>query len=336
MQIMKNSFLLIITIIISIFPLWSSIKNYQSGVVQFTVLNEMRNNGLTLKGKELIETLDKTYPNISITTLPLYSIQALYDNAFKDYESALENTRRAEGINPYLMFNESIKLMTFKNLGIKDSAYFYAEKALVENPFNPRHYTQYASSLVQQDSIDRLVNEFFNFKFNFDKQIQMAFMSSVIGKEINDKRVDSLAKTLINKNKIELSLLGYYFLNGIENTKKSIETAKKAAVEFAQGQFSKASILYKNAVDLNPYDLMNIQNLGLSYFKDAKYELANECFQTIINSDYPEKMNAHYYLANSLNQLGETQRACENLSIATTLGHEESSLLMYKICNKLE
>lgn len=330
---MNSKIFLVGLLIICFFPLWSSIKDYQSAKVQYLVLNEL-NSGSRVKREnyELLKNLDKTYPNISVTTLPLYSVEALYDIMFQDYKSALYNSIRARNINPYLMFNESIMSDIYKKMGLKDSAQFYARKAFENIPGNGKHFMQYLNLLIENDNIPDIINEYFKSEFKNQPSFKKVFLAAIVGKEINSRRIDSLVKTLLYDENEELKILSYYHLNGIENTKKAIEISKNAFIKFNEKKYSEAVLLYEQANQLNPYDISNLENLALSQLNAQQFENASQNFQKIINSDFINKGKSYYGLGLVNLKIGDTINACIDFYEAYKLGNKDSFELYSKLC----
>ena len=332
---MKNNKLLYTLLLITcILPLWSSIKDYQSAKIQYKVLGEInsKSNLLTRENYELLKKQDKSYPNLTITALPMYSIEAFYDISFGDYKSALYNTIRAKSINPYIMFNESLMSDIYKKIGLKDSAQYYARMAFKNLPGNEKHFMQYANLLIEENQMDELISVYFSSDFKTKDIFKKVFLSGVVGKSIKNTKVDSLALSLIDSQNLELKILAYYYLNGIENTKKAIELSKEGLKSFIKKDYENADSLYLEAINLNSYDVSNYQNLGLVKLNLKEYSKAIDNFKIIIDSFNLKNDKSYYLIGVSHLKNGDTIMACNNLLEANKLGNKNSIMLYKKLC----
>ena len=330
----KNKLLYTLLLVISIFPLWSSIKDYQSAKIQYKVLGEVNsaNNLLTRENYELLKKHDKSYPNLTITALPMYSLEAFYDISFGDYKSALYNTIRAKGINPYIMFNESLMSDIYKKIGLKDSAQYYARIAFKNLPGNEKHFMQYANLLIEENQIPELISVYFSSDFKTRDIFKKVFLSGVAGKNIKNRKVDSLALSLIDSQNSELKILAYYHLNGIENTKKAIELSKEGLKSFKEKDYKNSDSLFQKAINFNSYDVSNYQNLALVKFNLNEYSNAIDNLKMIIDSFNLKNDRSYYLRGVSHLKNGDTIMACNDLLEANKLGNKNSIKLYKKLC----
>jgi tetratricopeptide (TPR) repeat protein len=112
---------------------------------------------------------------------------------------------------------------------------------------------------------------------------------------------------------------------------KSVETKKdirKSDSLFAQamklqreGKFSKAQILYRKAIKLNPDNIQALNNLGVTYISQKRYKRAIARFNDVlkINPDYTD---AHYNLACVYAKKNNSDRSLLHLKDAIDLNPE--------------
>lgn len=332
---MKNRFILFLFIFFSTILLHLSYKDYHSAKIQNFVINELNSGGKTLKKSnyELLKNLDKSFPNLSATALPMYSVQALYDDAFGDTQSALINANKARGVNPYLMFNESVLAQIYKKIGLKDSAHFYSKTAYRNLPGNGKHFLQYANTLIEQNNFQELIPEYFNSKFKSDINFKKVFLGAVVGKNLLSRRIDSMAIIEQYSKNDELRLLSLYVLNDKEPVKsafKSTETAKKY-VEI--NNYDKAIELYKSALINNPFDFKSTEELAFLLILQNRYKEAIKYLNQIVDNNYTNKTEAYYGLGLSYYDIGDNINACKYLEYAINFNSKKAQNLHEKICS---
>ena len=332
---MKDKLIISLLVFLSLGLFYSSYKDYQSARVQYLVINEMNNGDKTLKRQnyELLKKLDKSYPNITVTTLPLYSVEALYDLSFGNIESALINTVKARKINPYLMFNESILADVYKKMGLKDSAHFYAKKAYKNLPGSGKHFLQYANTLIEQNKFAELIPEYFNSNFKDRINFKKVFLGAVVGKDIASRRIDSMATKEIYSTNEELRVLALFRLNGQKNGIESYKLSKRAENLMEQNDIEKAIETFKSAIAKSPYDYKSIEDLGFLYLLKGDYNNAIDNFEIIIQNSNTIKSQSYYGLAYSFYQLGEISKACDYLDLSINLNNQKAVNLSNQICS---
>lgn len=332
---MKSKFILFIFVFICFTLLFLSFKDYQSAKVQYLVINELNSGGKSLKRSnyELLMNLDKSFPNLSATALPMYSVQALYDNAFGDIKSALVNAIKARGVNPYLMFNESILAEIYKKIGLKDSAHFYSKKAYNNLPGSGKHFLQYANTLIEQNNFQELIPEYFNSKFKGDINFKKVILGAVIGKNLISKRIDSMAVVEQYSKNDELRLLSLYVLHDKELVKSSFKSTESAKKYVEINNYDKAIELYKTALSKNPFDFKSTEELAFLLILQNKHIEAIKYFKKIIENKYTKKTDAFYGLGFSYYTIGDNINACKYLEYANNLNSKKAQNLYGKICS---
>lgn len=334
MKAIQSRIILALLLMVSGACLWSTYKDYFSATVQYKVLNEINSKtNLKRENYELLSALDKSYPNLSVTTLPLYTLQAFYDLAFGNTKDALYNAIRAKDINPYLMFNESVLSDIYKKMGVKDSAQYYASYAYKNIPGNGKHFLQYANMLIEQKDIPKLMEEFFNSPFKDNPIFIKVFLGAVVDKEIISKRIDDLALGQIhNVNHPDLRILCFYWLIGEQETKQALEINRQAASDFQSGKYIQAIEKFEKAISINPYDYLNYENLGMALIKSQQFARAKESFEAVITQDKAPKAKSYYGLGYAALLLGEKNIACDNFLKSSLLEYSEATKIYNRNC----
>lgn len=293
----------------------SSFMIHRSYVIQTSILSELNTNKFTSNTFELLKYMNRDYPNISVTSLPMSGIYARYLFAFDDTNQALEVLNNESNFKDYTYYGENLKAIIYRSIGVQDSSFHYSKLAYSNMPGNANHYEQYIKSLLsQQDSLS-IVSSLKDVNYKSDVQFAQVFLSACLSMNISNDSVMKYSKELkdIYSESDEVSLMADYLVYGQQNIQISFEIAKQAQSYFENENFDKSEELFKYAIELNPEDYSNYENLGFTYFKLEKYSLAIEMFEKVISDFSPNTGKSEYLLALSYNNIGDNVKACKLL-----------------------
>ena len=126
---------------------------------------------------------------------------------------------------------------------------------------------------------------------------------------------------------------GYYMLQVGEDKMFEADFYYQSAMEdFENEEFEKAAQLFIKASELNPYELVYLENAANSYMKIGKDEEALDLLNKLINDIGSKSSKAHYFRGLLLYDLNETEKACYDLKIADEAGLFGSSGLFSVLC----
>ena len=134
-----------------------------------------------------------------------------------------------------------------------------------------------------------------------------------------------------------LHLMNMHFSHAERDAKKAIALNPQAhpvyntlgQIYLAQNQFVEAEESYWTAVHYDPSNALYLYHLGLSSYRQEKYQQAAEAFAAASRSTlpYPEyDLLNQYYLGHSLQQIDQPQLAEETFAVMTKFGNSLQDL----------
>lgn len=313
MQLKANFILFLLS---SILCLYSSYKVFNSYVLQYNLVEEYNKQTFNSNTAQKIFRENLTYPNISVTTIPLVAIKANYLIIEEKFDEALQVLNAPIKDNPNLFFKESLKAKIFRALQIKDSAEFYSKKAYYGLPRNPVHFENIAIIHGANSDIDSLVSAF-NYVEHTNPQIFQMFFATLLN---IDKPYPDSVKEIANKS---LSLfprdegvitLAKYILYGRVNVDQSVIISKQAQKEFNSKNFEESLKLYLKCIELNPGDSSFFENVGLIYYELKDFESAIKYLSLSIDMPRTVEGKTEYLLGLSYAETQNFELACKYLT----------------------
>jgi len=156
---MIKRLVLFITIISSLFSVYVSYSVFKSMIDQTVVDIDISNKLNSIEYKN-IDGLFSSFPNVSVTTIPLNSYKAFYYYNFKNYDKALTILEESRLHNPYIFFVEFLKAKIFESQNQIDSAITYSKQAFYGWPKNIDHFRFYTDLLSQKGDTTEILNAF--------------------------------------------------------------------------------------------------------------------------------------------------------------------------------
>ena len=158
---MIKRLILLIACIISFFSVYVSFSVFK-GMIDQTIVDIDLSKKMNSIEYNDIENLFSTFPNVSVTTIPLNSYKAFYYYNYKNYDKALSILEESRLHNPYIFFVEFLTAKIFQSQKELDSAIFYSKKAFYGWPKNVDHFILYTDLLAQKGDTTEILNAFGN------------------------------------------------------------------------------------------------------------------------------------------------------------------------------
>ena len=288
---------------------------HRSYVVQTAILSELNTNKFSSNTFDLLKYMNRSYPNVTVTSLPMSGVYARYLFSFDDTKTALEVIDNETEFKDYTYYAENLKAIIYRSIGIQDSSFYYAKQAYLNMPGNANHYEQYIRSLLAQKDSLSIVSSLKNVSYKSDVQFAHVFMSACLSLNFSNDSVKYYSKEFkkLYSNNEEASLMADYLVYGQKNIQISFEIAKQAQSFFENENYEKAEELFNYAIELNPVDYSNFENLGFTYFKTGRYSEAIEMFKKVIDDFSPKTGKSEYLLGLSYENIGDNKLACKFL-----------------------
>ena len=325
-----------IILLICLFSLSVSYRMYQSMKLQVEVIQEFNSKSYTDQTLSKVLEMDYSFPNITVTTLPMSDIVAKYFFLSKDFDSALSILDKDNSkSNPYLYTREILKAEIFAELNVADSALYYSKIAFTNMPNNP-YYFQFMSKYMNKLGYKDSIVEYYKL---IPDQSQLSNYQTILAFFANDNNSDNtfikqLAKkarsTFQSENTIQV--LSDYVLYGSDNVRTAVKLAENAALLSKDSKYEEVSKLYIEAASLNPGDYTYFENAGYTLGLLGKHEEAIPYLSQVVDSLNPGTGKSEFLMGYSYGQLGQNELACKYLRKSIKLNFQPAYQEFNKVC----
>lgn len=315
------------------FALYSNYRVFKSFVEQKNIYIDFNRFDFS-NPPDGVQEFEDQYPNISVTTLPIKALKALYLDE-KELEKAIEMTKASTADNPHLYFSEAMLSLYYSKLGKLDSAKYYAEKAYKNAPSIDLHAAFYLPFLRNQPNSKDYNQALTNIKLSNSASLWQGYMEVMLNfkDSLNpqEKELIALAKQKFpNSN----------FFKALEITKnydkqnliKADSLAKKALVQFRAKEYSGAIDLFKRAHQLIPAESAYIENIARSYMLSQDFENAIRYFQVLIDDYNFNTGEPELYIGTMHHKLKNLEKGCEYLLKAIGKNNTTAKRLYTQLC----
>ena len=269
----------------------------------------------------------------------------LYSLKEKNYPQAIKYFNLSHKINPHTGRTEWYKYRMHKELGNKDSTYYYAMKAFEIRPRNESYYYSAIDvEVIKKDTLGvlNIHNEFFkyvnqpNIWLNTSSALALSNYSSKGLIEFIDNALTEFPQdtTLLNRKKS--------FLNDAlikqNNVQKVITVTPKTnylalASQFgAENKFDKALLYYKKALIEDPNNITITQNIGICYFKTNQFKSAILYLEKTLNSPTLTDGKTEFILGASYLNTNNKEKGCHFIKIADSKKYAPAKDVLAQYC----
>jgi len=326
----------IIILIFSCLSVYFHYHNNVSSEIQKLIYDDLYNGQFRESSTERFNVLNMDYPNLTLSSLPIKGMIARYFFLGARYDEALELLNESMNVNPYIMYNESLKQDIYFALGVKDSILYYAEKTFTGIPNNHKHFIDLARAYRNFDRF-YLIDSIFKkvektkvpaiWKFYFASQLAQEDSISDYARE---KAKESIS--FFGKKDPNLRLAAVYVLYGTDQIDKSIQADEEASELFSQERYREAGIKYAEAAKLNPIEYSHFENAAISNFKFGYDEQAIPFLKHVIDSLNPKSGKSEFVLAQIYEKLGDYENACKYVSLSSRQDYNEAYRFLGEYC----
>ena len=326
----------ILLLIISGLSVYFHYHNNVSSEIQRLLYEDLRNGIFKEESTARFHVLNLEFPNLSLSSIPMKALVARYYFLGAQYDKALELLAESDNVNPYIMYNESLKQDIYFALGEKDSVLYYAEKTFTGIPNNHKHFMDLARAYKNFDRF-YLIDSIFRkvektkvpeiWKFYFASQLTQ---EDSISDYTREKAKESIS--FFGKKDPNLHLAAIYVLYGTDKIDKSIQADEEASELFFQERYREAGIKYAEAAKLNPIEYSHFENAAISNFKFGYYEQAIPFLKHVIDSLNPKSGKSEFVLAQIYEKLGDYENACKYVSLSSRQDYSEAYRFLGEYC----
>ena len=311
---------------------------FKSYILQYDLISEFNSNNRSSALLEKITSSNLSFPNITITTLPLNALKADYLLSFDDFNNAQLYLNKKINDNPYLFYYESLKSKFFLKTQQLDSARFYGELVLKNLPKNLSSFADLCTIYGANNDLVSLHNVFINHDYSNNIKFWNLYLSTLI--IIRDNSNDVLPKTIqvflktnykLFKDDEFKSLIENLIL-GQNNVDKALEIIKEAELEYNSGNFENAAIKFLESLNYNPYQYSSYENRALALIRLKKYSESLIVFNEISEKFDVITPKTTYFMALNYSKLGMNTEACKYVKIARKSNFKQAFNLTIKDC----
>lgn len=285
---------------------------------------------------DVVEKINSSFPNLTNSSLPIDAMKARYyirEGNFDTLIYFIENSKKA---NPYIGAAENIYAQIFFNKGEYDSSYKYSRLAFEKIPNNQLHGSVYINSLIMLDSLQIATEIFDSIKYKTPAHYN-SFLKSLF--ELRDTIY--IYQILNESNKfnegLDLELIEnikqVQKLKSYTNFLESEGYSQMAEIDFKEGFIEGSKNNYRRAINKNPFNYINYENLGIILFKeyDDSLNVSKKMFLKSINLNKKSSISYYYLGVISVAQK-DLENSCKYLKKSKDLGNNDA-LLIYKNLN---
>ena len=291
---------------------------------------------------EFYNNLEVEIPNLTITTLPIKALKAVYIQTNEPRDSlkkAINLFHESTKDNPFLMFSEGHLSQTYYALQKFDSAYYYARKSFSGIPKNAIHFAMMAKLYGNFGIYDSIEKTFKKINSPPRADISRIYFASMINfiDRVDDSLKNSVIKSAKNaKNKFltdkDLQLLADYIIEGKNKVDIAVFNYENGTKFLSEGKLLEGINSIEQALLVRKNNMGYIQTIGLAYHNLGNHKKAIENLEILEKNNIPldpislyVKGLSHYYLKDKV-------MSCKYLLKASRFGLEKAEIAFNDLC----
>lgn len=312
---------------------------FQSHKIQRPLLDQFNSGKLSEEVTAKFENTNFDYPNLTVTAIPIKHLLSRYYFLSGDYNRAFQLIEEGKKANPYFQLGNVLKSEYFEKLKINDSMSFYGSLAFEKSPRNMRHFMAKMKSVAYENSIDELVKSYRIIENESNTNFHLVFLSTLLTFKNVPDSIKLISKEIAKKfpNNVQIRVATDMIYYGQENINKSIEENKRANEFFKNNDLDKALVHYKKALEYNPEDYVNYENIGVIYLKKKKPLIAIDFLSRIVEGDVNRSLpldgKAEFLMGSAYIDLNNKTEACKFLKMSKNLNNKFGYRLYGENCN---
>jgi O-antigen ligase/tetratricopeptide (TPR) repeat protein len=326
----------IVALILLIPSLFITQKTYSSQISQMVILSDFNADQYNIPLNQ-IETFIPSFPNVTVTTIPMDAIKARYYFHYQKYEKALEYAEKSELANPYLGYGSIVASRIYNKKGKYAKAQLAAKKAFIGMPNNSLHIGEYLKIILEQKDNDALENAY---PILTSSNKITGWKSYLVAKSALTQPGDPI---FINRAEKAQKLFPFD-----DEFRKLVKTAKignsridqaynisqQAQIKYTEQSFEEAAILYDRSIELDPYEYSYFENAALSYYGTNNLDSALSRINTVVDEMNPLNGKCEYIKGLIYLKLGVVNDACELFETSVASGFGVAQEIQKQYCNK--
>jgi O-antigen ligase/tetratricopeptide (TPR) repeat protein len=307
--------------------------NYQSLIIQRTVLGDINNEPLKLDWKVVVPSFP-SIPNLTATAQPIDAIKGRYLYEVGKYPEALVLLEKGRKANPVIGSSELVAFY----IRPKAKTYFQTLIAVL-------------AQLKDTVNIKKAFAEYDRYRHHaYGWNLYMMGMLTSLGKGTPEllKMTDSALHMFPNQPEVKdlevrrQEILRLMAINTAASSGKTIDLAAAqkyyvaGIAAFGTGNaqkdnLAKAAELFIKSAEINPYDYIIYENAAMCYFNMQNYKNALVYFNKALALKTSTNGKSEFFKGVSLMNLGKNEEGCETMKISKAKGYKEKEAEMNNI-----
>ena len=332
---MKNNFIFIGLLIAIVSSMAINYLYYKSLNEQSILIYEFNNSGSLDYPFDLVKDFNHTFPDITVTTLPISVLKARYYLKVDKPEEALDLIHKSMKANPYVGLSE-YELARFYIKRDIDSLLHYSKQAFHKLPRSDYHSKAYFAALSKLKKEQELDSAFSLIKkYNsFEQWKDYIFLKL----EFGEKNRHEMQKLLDENNNFDRTKDKYITLQtlvnvGFENYTDFQTSIVKAEAFFDQNRLVESAVIYDEVSVKNPAEYLLKENAAIAYYKAGMFDAAINSFEFVIDNFLNRKdAKAEFYLGLTYLTAKNKFQGCRYLTLAQKKNFSGARKVKDKFC----
>ena len=332
---MKNNLIIITILSILAISITINFKYFISLNEQLILISEFNNSGSLNYSLDVVKDFNNTFPNITVTTLPISFLIGRYYLNQEKIEEGLKLIHHSLNENPYLGVSEYELSRYYLGKNI-DSVFFYSKIAFNKLPRNNYHTKIYFTALRKLKK-EKELDSAFNLvkKYNSFEQWKDYMFSKLEIDETNRKSMQNLlaSNNTFDKTKDEFITLQTLVNIGFNNYSDYESSIIKAEALFDQKRLVESAVIYDEVSFKNPSEYLLKENAAMAYYKAGMYQAAINSFHFVIDNSVNRKnAKSEFYLGLTYLTNKNKIQGCKYLTLAASKKFKGAQEVKNKYC----
>ena len=309
-------------------------QTYNAHKAQMIILRDFNSDQNNIPLNQ-IESYIPTFPNVTVTTIPMDFIKARYYYEYGIWDKALKYAIKGEAANPYLGYGQIIASRVYRINGDTEKVKQSLEKAFVGLPNNNLHRAEIIKFIAEYND-DELLEKMYpiltktNSINGWKSYLLTKNLRTPAGDPILIKRAEKAQKLFPNNSDFK-SILKTTKI-GASRISEAYKIGQEAQIKYAERSYVEAVRLFEKSIDLDPYEYSYYENAALCYYSLNNLDKAINRIDLVLNEMNPLNGKCEYIKALIYLRLGLNTDACELLKTASSSGLLDAQNIQNQYC----